>query len=136
MMENSMARKGWEKGGIMQKKRVVNELNVDNVAASFHMHIGFCCLSFYMLLSANRNHFCVTQTGIHFAFVQISSSGNSEIGESADYPFVEKVKNSLIQRIFLDFPVFSQALIPTQPKQTKECSYLLNTYLSRYTLVI
>lgn len=32
----------------MQKKRVVNELNVDNVAASFHMHIGFCCLSFYV----------------------------------------------------------------------------------------
>lgn len=89
-----------------------------------------------MLLPANRNHFCLTQTGIHFAFVQIPSSGNPEIGESADYSFVEKVKNGLIQRISLDSPVFLQVLIPTQPKQTKECSYLLNTYLSRYSLVI
>lgn len=89
-----------------------------------------------MLLSVNRNHFSLIQTGIHFAFVQIPSSGNSGIGESADYSFVEKVKNGLIQRISLDFPVFLQMLIPAQPKQTNECSYLLNTYLSRYSLVI
>ena len=55
-----------------------------------------------------------------FAFVQIpASSGNSETGESADYSFVEKVNNNLIQRIALDFPVFLQVLIPAQPKKTK-----------------
>lgn len=105
----------------MRKKGVVSEIHVGHVAASFPMHIGWCCLSVYVLLSANRNHFCLTQTGIHFAFVQILSSGNSEIGESADYSFVEKVKNGLIQRISLDFPVFLQVLIPAQPKQTKDC---------------
>lgn len=46
-----------------------------------------------MLLSASRKLFCLIQTGIHFASVQIPiSSGNSEIGQSL--VFVEKVENS------------------------------------------
>lgn len=68
----------------------------------FHVHIKHFCLFFYMLWSANRNLFCFIQTVIHFAFVQISTSGSSEIGKSAGYSLVEKVKNGRIQRISLD----------------------------------
>lgn len=130
-------RKQGKQGGIIQEKGGVNDLNGSHVTVSFHVHIRCCCLFFYVLLTANRSLFCLIQTGIHFAFVQIpTSSGKSEIGESADYSSVEKVKNGLIQRITLNFPVFLQVLLPAQAKQTKGCwltYWVLNTFLSRYS---
>lgn len=79
-----------------------NGFNGDHVVVSFHVHIRHFFLFFYMFLSANRNLLCFIQTGIHFAFVQISTSGSSEIGESTHYSIVEKVNNGLIQRISPD----------------------------------